>query len=746
MSYQVLARKWRPATFQEMVGQEHVLKALVNALDDDRLHHAYLFTGTRGVGKTSIARLFAKSLNCAEGVSSTPCGECAPCREISEGRFVDLIEVDAASRTKVEDTRELLENVQYAPTHGRYKVYLIDEVHMLSTHSFNALLKTLEEPPPHVKFLLATTDPQKLPVTILSRCLQFNLKNMIPERIVDHLRHVLTQESIKFEEPALWLLARSADGSMRDAMSLTDQAIAFGAGEINEADARSMLGTIDQRLVYRLLDSLVAQDAKEMLATVSDLAQFSPDYNTVLGDLISLLHRVALGQVMPDAVDNGMGDRQQVLELAQQLTAEDVQLYYQVALLGRKDLPYVPDAREGLEMVLLRMLAFRPASAPPRSGDKPKALAADSAAQSGSGTADLAPAFDAVASSEDAPLVSSQVSADTNPDNNSNTSPAVESVTQPVSAPVVADAGRAEVATAEVEQAEAISDGVAQNAHPQDVPQVAESAVAEPVAAVIQNSAPVADAVVAVSTQESVQPAVEISAQPVAETPAVPAAPAPQMPAHDVPPWEEPPAYDESYFSGASQEASEPSKKSEGFSQPSAPVAQRAYEPEVAAVPAVNMPPSNMATDYITEPTAETVSPQLSELDVSQWVLLVDVLGLSGMTYMIAANTSLETVSDGVFRFHYADEQKNILNEVHTDRISAALSDYFKESLQVEFELGIFSRETPSLYRSRKKSERLVQAVAAIETDATVQAIIQRFNGRIDISSVEPIDAPVTLH
>ncbi len=366
MSYQVLARKWRPAKFQEMVGQEHVLKALVNALDDDRLHHAYLFTGTRGVGKTSIARLFAKSLNCETGVSSTPCGECSACREIAEGRFVDLIEVDAASRTKVEDTRELMENVQYAPTHGRYKVYLIDEVHMLSTHSFNALLKTLEEPPPHVKFLLATTDPQKLPITILSRCLQFNLKNLIPERIVDHLSFVLNAENISFEEPALWLLARSADGSMRDAMSLTDQAIAFGAGEINERDVRSMLGTIDQRLVYEMLYALASGDAKALLSAVADLSRFSPDYNTVLGDLISVLHRIAIAQTLPEAVDNSMGDKVQVTELAGVLTAEDVQLYYQVALMGRKDLPFVSDPREGLEMVLLRMLAFRPAGAKPR--------------------------------------------------------------------------------------------------------------------------------------------------------------------------------------------------------------------------------------------------------------------------------------------------------------------------------------------------------------------------------------------
>jgi len=365
MSYQVLARKWRPKRFSEMVGQEHVLKALVNALDDNRLHHAYLFTGTRGVGKTSIARLFAKSLNCEKGVSSEPCGQCSACVEIAEGRFVDLIEVDAASRTKVEDTRELLENVQYAPTHGRFKVYLIDEVHMLSTSSFNALLKTLEEPPPHVKFLLATTDPQKLPMTVLSRCLQFNLKNLTAERIQNHLDHVLSEEGIAFDAAALWLLARSADGSMRDALSLTDQAIAFGAGAVREADVRAMLGTIDHRLVYRMLEQIARQQPAQVLETVAELAEFSPDYMGVLGDMVSLLHRVALAQVIPAAVDNSLGDRDQVLALAQQLRPEEVQLYYQVALMGRKDLPLVPEPREGLEMTLLRMLAFRPADSEP---------------------------------------------------------------------------------------------------------------------------------------------------------------------------------------------------------------------------------------------------------------------------------------------------------------------------------------------------------------------------------------------
>ena len=364
MSYQVLARKWRSRTFKELVGQAHVLQALVNALDNDRLHHAYLFTGTRGVGKTSIARILAKCLNCEEGVSSDPCGVCAACREIDEGRFVDLIEVDAASRTRLEDTKELLDNVQYAPTRGRFKVYLIDEVHMLSTHSFNALLKTLEEPPPHVKFLLATTDPHKLPITILSRCLQFSLKNMQPEKVVEHLQHVLDSEKIAYEVPALWQLGRAADGSMRDALSLTDQAIAYCGDKLTSQSVTAMLGTIDQDQVYRVLDALAAGQASAVLDAVCELAEHSPDYVAVLGDMLSALHRIALAQAVPDVVDNSQGDRERILELAGKVTAEDVQLYYQTGMIGRRDLPLAPDPRGGFEMVLLRMLAFRPDGVP----------------------------------------------------------------------------------------------------------------------------------------------------------------------------------------------------------------------------------------------------------------------------------------------------------------------------------------------------------------------------------------------
>lgn len=363
MSYQVLARKYRPKRFQELVGQDVVAHALTHALEQNRLHHAYLFTGTRGVGKTTIARILSRCLNCEVGISANPCGVCGTCREIDEGRFVDLIEVDAASRTKVEDTRELLDNVQYAPTRGRYKVYLIDEVHMLSGHSFNALLKTLEEPPPHVKFLLATTDPQKLPMTILSRCLQFALKPMTPERVVGHLQHVLAAEAISAEEGALWLLARGAQGSMRDALSLTDQAIAFGHGALREAEVRTLLGSIDRDLVFRVLDAICAGDAGNLLNVVAGMADQSIDFTGALAELITVMHRLAVAQVVPEAIDNAEGDRDRLLQLATTLTAEDVQLYYQMALHGRRDLPLAVDARAGFEMTLLRMLTFRPQSA-----------------------------------------------------------------------------------------------------------------------------------------------------------------------------------------------------------------------------------------------------------------------------------------------------------------------------------------------------------------------------------------------
>ena len=360
MSYEVLARKWRPANFSELVGQEHVQRALINALDEDRLHHAYLFTGTRGVGKTTIARIFAKSLNCETGVTSKPCGECSACREIAEGRFVDLIEVDAASRTGVDDTRDLLENVQYAPTRGRYKVYLIDEVHMFSKSSFNALLKTLEEPPPHVKFLLATTDPQKLPVTILSRCLQFNLKRMPVSMIIGHLQHILQSDGVEHDLAALQLIAEGADGSMRDGLSLLDQALAFGAGQVREPDVREMLGAISRDGILNIVRALFSADATAVLAEVEALSELTPDFENVLAEMLSMLHHMALAKTVPEALDDYVSAREELLKLSADISAEDIQLFYQIALIGRRDLPLAPDMRSGFEMVLLRLLAFRP--------------------------------------------------------------------------------------------------------------------------------------------------------------------------------------------------------------------------------------------------------------------------------------------------------------------------------------------------------------------------------------------------
>ena len=364
MSHQVLARKWRPRGFAQLVGQEHVVRALTNALAQGRLHHAYLFTGTRGVGKTTLARILAKCLNCETGVTPEPCGVCPACREIDGGRFVDLIEIDAASYTGIDNMREVIENAQYAPTAGRYKVYIIDEVHQLSKHAFNAMLKTLEEPPGHVIFILATTDPQKVPVTVLSRCLQFNLKQMPPSHVAGHLKHVLEAEQVPFEPGALNLLARAAAGSMRDALSLTDQAIAYGSGQVREEETRSMLGVIDQAYLLPVLEALAAGDGPRLMREANELAARGFSFDAALQDMAGLLHQIALAQSVPEAVGEDTPERDRLFALARRIDPETVQLHYQIAALGRRDLEWAPDEYAGFSMTLLRMLAFTPGGAP----------------------------------------------------------------------------------------------------------------------------------------------------------------------------------------------------------------------------------------------------------------------------------------------------------------------------------------------------------------------------------------------
>lgn len=379
MSYQVLARKWRPKSFETLVGQDHVVRALTNALEQKRLHHAYLFTGTRGVGKTTLARILAKSLNCETGITAQPCGVCNACSEIDRGRFVDLIEVDAASNTQVDAMRDLLDNAQYAPTAGRFKVYIIDEVHMLSKSAFNAMLKTLEEPPAHVKFILATTDPQKVPVTVLSRCLQFNLRQMAGTSIIGHLQNILGQEHIPYEPNALHLIARAADGSMRDALSLTDQAIAYGGQTVKEAEVRAMLGAIDQSYLYQLINALLANDGSGLIAQAKIMAERSLSFEIALNDLAQLLHQIAIVQAVPDSVAEDLPDREVLMDLAHRISAEQLQLYYQIALLGRRDMGLAPDEFAGFTMSLLRMLAFTPnESGTPKVSTKPQATLVNS--------------------------------------------------------------------------------------------------------------------------------------------------------------------------------------------------------------------------------------------------------------------------------------------------------------------------------------------------------------------------------
>lgn len=689
MSYQVLARKWRPRFFDEMVGQEHVLRALINALNEGRLHHAYLFTGTRGVGKTTIARILAKCLNCEQGVSARPCGECSSCREIAEGRFVDLIEVDAASRTRVEDTRELLDNVQYAPTRGRFKVYLIDEVHMLSTHSFNALLKTLEEPPEHVKFLLATTDPQKLPVTILSRCLQFSLKNMTPERIVGYLGKVLQAESVPYDEPALWSLGRAAQGSMRDALSLTDQAIAFGEGEVHESQVNSMLGSMDRGRLFRLAEVMAKADASEILSETASMAEHSPDYDEILQGLLHIWHRASLAQVVPDAIDNAEGDREAILQLSMAMPAEDLQLCYQIALQGRQDLAMAPEPRQGFEMILLRMLAFRPAP-------------------------DVVPELDlASALEKKKPLTAPASKGAPESDSETTTAPIKPS---PISEPLTSVPPSPETSVAESAPTES---------------QVAAPALSEPEnAECVASESPDCEALDSEFLDSKQTPDSTEKKPPQPESHATEAKSATDIAIeHEI----------------KTESESEPVQTTQSDDQKERRDGSLADLMENPVSPASGDSVVEQDTPVSAEPV-ESEAPvasvdELPELAPHTWHMWVDHLALAGLPMAIARNSALiqrEDAPEGtVLEFDVDPAQGALYNDTQRERITAALRE-FLPGVTLRMTLTATRGETPEQRRQRLLADALYSARQAIDSDPLVDQIINELGGQVIEDTVRP--------
>ncbi len=743
MSYQVLARKWRPHSFAEMAGQEHVLRALINALDQQRLHQAYLFTGTRGVGKTTIARIIAKALNCERGISSTPCGECSACVEIAEGRFIDLIEVDAASRTKVEDTRELLDNVQYTPTRGRYKVYLIDEVHMLSTHSFNALLKTLEEPPPHVKFLLATTDPQKLPATILSRCLQFNLKRMSPDLIESQLIKILKEEAVEHDASSLKYLSHAADGSMRDALSLLDQAIAYGQGSLRSEDVANMLGYISREPIYELLAALIAQDAEAMIGAVAALEEQAADYLVVLDELISLLQQLALAQWAPAAVDDSFGDSERVCSLAKQLSVEDVQLYYQIALVGKRDLPLSPVAKQGLEMVLLRMLAFQPA-----------ASAGNGDANGGAAATKPRPAAD---SHNKTPTNGSPQQAQV-----STAEPAATQSSVATQSPGADNrVSSAEVARQSLAEArQAVKGMLSEKKTPESSVKPATSVPPPAAQPAVNPPPPVTQGQSSVPVQPSVQPPAQSptqsSAQPPAQSqPAIQSA-APAM-EEEPPPLmsEHVPSITPSNIASPSATAAESTALSQAptstqptagnqaptSTQPTASNAAQAGNPTaVSHAPTSNPAPASTPT-AVAEPP-EVVSPAAKLAAGSRparWRDLYAVLGLKGMLAELAANCEIKAWQDNHLVLLLTEQHAQLYNKSFEQRLTEAVSQCLSEQIKVSIEIGEAAFETPAKEAARIQDERQQAAVDAIEQDQIVKVLAERFDAEIQLDSVKPV-------
>ncbi|KNH10280.1 DNA polymerase III subunit gamma and tau [Candidatus Burkholderia brachyanthoides] len=744
MTYQVLARKWRPKSFESLVGQEHVVRALTHALDGGRLHHAYLFTGTRGVGKTTLSRIFAKALNCETSVTSKPCGVCRACREIDEGRFVDYVEMDAASNRGVEEMATLLERAVYAPVDARFKVYMIDEVHMLTNHAFNAMLKTLEEPPSHVKFILATTDPQKIPVTVLSRCLHFNLKQMPAGHIVTHLENVLGQESIAFEAQALRLLSRAADGSMRDALSLTDQAIAYSAGEVTEEAVRGMLGALDQSYLIRLLDALASSDGALVLSIADEMSLHSLSFSTALQDLASLLHRIAWAQFAPASVLDEWPEADDIRRFVETLSAEQIQLFYQIATVGRGELRLAPDEYAGFTMTLLRMLAFEPAGGPGGGGGL--AVNAPSGAKSARGAA-LAGAMAERASAPVASKAPEQSTASTASTDMLESNPATEA--QPVAAQDAALPAAAKQAVEQIAQ-EIAPAALAttpileeQPAAPRGGNSGVSTALEVLRSAGMRLSSDRGGRGAGASGVPAVQPVPKPAAIPAVQvkvpTPrreATPAsspaqAPAPQakrpVDTRDFPPWEEIPPDD--YAPAALSEADYFAPPDDGF------------------VPAFDSGPDDMrfggeaspspAPKLDTAPLPPAVPLDALGLAI-EWPTLAADLPLKGVSYQLAVNSELtacdaQSITLAVAVQMYADN-------AHVAKLKTALAEKLGRALEVNVSVGP-ARRTAAALDAQHRAKRQQEAEQEIRQDPFVRSLIRDFGASIVQGSIKPIAA-----
>ncbi|AEF54563.1 DNA polymerase III subunit gamma/tau [Marinomonas posidonica] len=779
MSYQVLARKWRPQTFLEMAGQDHVLQALVNALRQQRLHHAYLFTGTRGVGKTTIARIFAKCLNCEiNGISPEPCGTCDSCREIAEGRFVDLIEVDAASRTKVEDTRELLENVQYAPTRGRFKVYLIDEVHMLSTHSFNALLKTLEEPPEHVKFLLATTDPQKLPVTILSRCLQFNLKNMSPQRVVDYLQTVLTTEQVPFDQPALWQIGQAANGSMRDALSLTDQAIAFGDGGISESGVTAMLGLVNQAQILDLLERIASKNAADVLSRIEALADYQPDFVAICGSLLDTLHRVAIEQQVPGALADQLGDLAQIQNIAKTVSPEEIQVMYQSLLVGRRDLHLAHSARAGFEMLMLRMIAFRPAPPMTVSHQMPPTVAMekktpdvgpnstsentlDPAAEAEADVAGMTSAngladaedqrqSDHIQAKQAAPIQTSSPSTELSADERPpwEEAPADETIDETVDDNIAPAAQSQAVQPQAVQQADSMLEPIAASEN-------SESAASDVESSDLSRSEVDASTVM---TRESERPVEHSTEAPKADVESVVDLDSGQ---DDRKMSERAVARVESLLEAShnasesiddDEEEDEEEAEERAIADVADPFNPAADLVEALASEVIEAEPESAekdssdprlakVPDTIAQPALGMPLPELNhynELTMQIWWLVAPRLPLRGLVQNILMNSSMVDASDQGIRLQVPLEYGHMLNQVRYEQIQGALGDFFAMPVPliidtVEETEGVTAEE----FAASKRAEALQVAIQHLNSHPVVQALSSTMGAQLVYDSVK---------